>query len=282
MSTLDQQPAPAGSSDRSGQDNLRLYGRFLDAFNAADLDEVSRVIAPDFEDHHPGFDISGIDSYVEALRGAHAALDVKGELEEALLAGDDKVITRVKLTGTHVGEIMGLPATGRKVEWSTTEIWRTAGGLLVERWAQDDMLGLRGQLSSDVSNVAVVQKVSDAVNERRYADLDELFGPTFNDNNPAWSVQSLDELKVVIKAAHDGLDFTVHLDALYAASPDKVIMHITFHGRHIAPFMGQEPTGKEVSWTSLEVYRLEDGKVVERWVQADTAGLMRQLGVELP
>ncbi|GGN15179.1 ester cyclase [Streptomyces fuscichromogenes] len=269
-------------STRDQQEIQKLYGRFLDALNAGDLQGVRAVLSPDFTDHHPGFDITGIDSYLEAVRGAHESLDLKGELEEGVPLGEDRIVTRVKLTGTHLGDVLGFPATGRKVEWSTTEIWRAENGLFAERWAQDDLFGLRAQLSSDDLNYTVVRQVSDAVNERRYDDLDELFGPTFKDNNPAWSVESLDELKVIIKGAHDALDMKVHLDALYPAAPDRVIMHITFHGRHIAPFFGQEPTGREVSWTSLEVYRLEDGKVVERWVQADTTGLMRQLGVPLP
>ncbi|MEV7418438.1 ester cyclase [Streptomyces sp. NPDC089919] len=260
---------------------IALYERFLTAFNAADYSEVAAVVGDAFTDHHPGFDIQGLDSYLDALREAHKSLALRAELEEVLAAGD-RVITRVKLTGTHLGNVMGLAPTGREVEWSTTEIWRVEGGRLVERWAQDNLLGLRAQLSADEQNVAVVQQVSDAVNQRRYEDLDDLFGPTFHDNNPAWSVASLAELKEIIKAAHEALDFTVHLDALYAAAPDKVIMHITFHGRHVAPFFGQEPTGKDVSWTSLEVYRLENFKVVERWVQADTTGLMRQLDVPLP
>ncbi|MFD9635878.1 ester cyclase [Streptomyces violascens] len=262
-------------------DHLRLYERFLTALNTEDYAEIARVIGADFEDHHPGFDILGLESYLDALRGAHRTLAIKGELLETIESGN-KLITRVRLTGAHQDTALGFPATGRKVEWTTTEIWRIQDDRLVERWAQDDLLGLRGQLSPDEENVAVVQKVSDAVNERRYDDLDELFGPTFKDNNPAWDVQSLDELKGIIKAAHDALDFTVTLDALYAAAPDKVIMHITFHGKHIAPFFGMEASGKEVSWTSLEVYRLENFKVVERWVQADTAGLMRQLDVPLP
>ncbi|WP_328537683.1 ester cyclase [Streptomyces sp. NBC_00344] len=263
------------------QPGVELYKRFLTAFNDADYETVSAVIGQDFQDHHPGFEIEGLEAYLDALRGAHKSLEVHAELDEALVSGD-KVITRVTLTGTHQGPALDLPATGREVRWSTTEIWRVEDGELVERWAQDDLLGLRAQLSSDAENVAVVQRVSDAVNERRYDDLDELFGPTFRDNNPAWSVESLTELKEIIRAAHEGLDFTVHLDALYAAAPDRVIMHITFRGRHIAPFFGQEPTGKEVQWTSLEVYRLENAKVVERWVQADTTGLMRQLDVPLP
>ncbi|MEU3525813.1 ester cyclase [Streptomyces sp. NPDC038707] len=271
--------------ERTAEDSVSvaLYRRFLDAFNAADYDTVAEVIGEDFTDHHPGFEIKGRDDYLAALRGAHAAYGIRGELQEALpVAAGDKVVTRVKLSGTHREAAFGFPATGRAVEWTTTEIWRAEDGRFVERWAQDDLLGLREQVSTEAANLATVQAVSDAVNERRYDDLDELFGPTFRDNNPAWDVSSLDELKVIIKAAHDALDFTVHLDALYPASPDKVIMHITFHGKHIAPFFGQEPDGREVSWTSLEVYRLEDAKVVERWVQADTAGLMRQLDVPLP
>ncbi|MGF1431497.1 ester cyclase [Kitasatospora sp. LaBMicrA B282] len=263
------------------QANLDLYHRFLDALNRNDAKEIEAVIDPAFKDHHPGFDIDSLAVYQEALKGAHEALDLKGELEEAFTV-DDKIVTRVKLTGTHRGEVLGIPATGVAVSWTTTEIWRAEGGLLVERWAQDDLLGLKAQLARAAENVAVVQRVSDAVNAHRYDDLDELFGPSFHDNNPAWSVASLEELKGIIIGAHEALDFHAHLDALYAADPDKVIMHITFTGRHVGPFFGIEPTGKEVTWTSLEVYRLENLKVVERWVQADTAGLMRQIGVELP
>ncbi|GAA5015797.1 ester cyclase family protein [Kitasatospora paranensis] len=263
------------------QDALDLYHRFLDALNRNDPQGVAEVVDPAFVDHHPGFDISSLATYQQAIKEVHESLDLRGELEEAFTAGD-RVVTRVRLTGTHRGEVLGIPATGRPVAWTTTEIWRAEDGRLVERWAQDDLLGLKEQLARGAENVAVVQQVSDAVNAHRYDDLDALFGPTFRDNNPAWSVASLAELKGIIVAAHEALDFHAHLDALYPADPDKVIMHITFTGRHVGPFFGIEPTGREVSWTSLEVYRLEDGKVVERWVQADTAGLMRQIGVELP
>jgi predicted ester cyclase len=128
----------------------------------------------------------------------------------------------------------------------------------------------------------VTRRVSEVVNTRQYDAIDELFGEHFVDHNPAWNVQSLEELKGIIRAAHEALDFTANLDGLFPAGNDKVVMLITFTGRHIAPFFGIEPTGKEVTWTSTEVYRLEDGKVVERWTQADTTGLMAQIGVPLP
>jgi predicted ester cyclase len=263
------------------QSATAVYRRFLDAFNAARYDEVAEVIAADFVDHHAGFDINGLASYLEALKNAHTTLRIHGEIEQILEDGD-RVTTRVRLTGKHVGTVLGVPATGRDVAWDTTEIWRVSDGVLVERWATDDLLGLREQISPDAENLRVVRQVSDAVNAHDYDALDALFGDSFVDRNPAWSVESLQELKGIIIAAHEALDFTAHLDALYAAGNDKVIMHITFTGRHVAPFFGIEPTGKEVTWTSLEVYRLEENKVVERWVQADTAGLMAQIGVPLP
>ncbi|GAA0433776.1 hypothetical protein Aca07nite_01540 [Actinoplanes capillaceus] len=134
----------------------------------------------------------------------------------------------------------------------------------------------------DQENVALVRRVTDAVNARRYDDMDELFAPNFVDHNPAWNVDSLQALKGLLAVAQEALDFRAGLDALYAADGGRVIMQITFTGRHVAPIFGIHPTGLPVSWTSIEVYRLENHKIVERWVQADTTGLMRQVGVLMP
>lgn len=268
-------------------ENVALYQRLLRALNNADYGEVAEVIAPAFEDHHPGFDVHGLEAYQDAVRSAHDALRLHAELDEAL-AVDDKVITRCHLTGEHLGTAMGMPATGRRVAWTTTEIWRVADGKLVERWAQDDLLGLReqlglpAQLSADTENIELIRHLNDVVNERRYDDMDELFASSFVDHNPAWSVRDLAELKDIMRSAHEALDFTSHQDLIYVGDGGKVIIHITCIGRHVKPFFGQDPTGEGVRWTSIEVFQFENGKIAERWVQADTTGLMRQVGVPLP
>lgn len=134
----------------------------------------------------------------------------------------------------------------------------------------------------DARNVALITKLNDVVNERRYDDMDELFAPAFIDNNPAWSVSSLDELKKLLAEAHQAMDFSSHHDLIYPAAGGKVVIHITFRGRHVKPFIGQEASGKPLEWTSIEVYRIADGVIAERWVQADTTGLLAQLGVPMP
>jgi predicted ester cyclase len=258
-----------------------VYQQFLDAFNDADYDRVSEIIDPSFEDHHPGFEGHGRDAYLSALRTAHETLRLRAVLSSAIEV-DDKIITRCHLTGAHVGAVLGIPATGRKVRWSTVEIWRVRDGKLVERWAEDDLLGLRNQLAVDAANVALIHKLNNVVNEQRYEDMDELFDPSFVDNNPAWSVRSLDELKDIIRRAKEALAFTSHHDQIYAADNGRVVIHVTFAGHFVGPFLGQQPTGAPVSWTGIEVYRIENNRIMERWVQADTAGLMNQLGIPLP
>lgn len=258
-----------------------LYQHFLKAFNDRDIDDVAEIIDQDFKDHHPGFNVNGAKSYLEALRKAYATLDLTASVDD-IFESEDKVVTRVMLTGKHIGEVFGIQPTGRSISWTSTEIWRMSDGRFVERWAEDDLLGLRNQLTDDSANVALITKLNDVVNERRYDDMDELFAPDFVDNNPAWSVQNLSELKDIIRTAHEALDFTSHHDLIYAADGGKVVIHITFSGRHVKPFFDREPTGKAVRWTSIEVYRIVNRRIAERWVQADTTGLMAQLGVPLP
>jgi steroid delta-isomerase-like uncharacterized protein len=60
---------------------------------------------------------------------------------------------------------------------------------------------------------------------------------------------------------------------------DKVALHYTMQGTHRGQFMGIPATGKPFSVTGMINARIAEGKVVERWANVDTLGLMKQLGV---
>ena len=138
-----------------------------------------------------------------------------------------------------------------------------------------------GQVSIEQENIRLVKHLCDVVNARNYDAMDELFNASFVDKNPAWSVANLAELKKIIAAAHQALDQQITQDDIFAAN-DRVVVLLTFHGKHSGTFLGIPATNKAVSWTSIEIYRIENSKIVERWVQADTTGLMKQLGVKIP
>ena len=63
------------------------------------------------------------------------------------------------------------------------------------------------------------------------------------------------------------------------AEGDLVAIHETYQLKHIGAFQGLPPTGKDVTVTGTEIYRIVDGKFVEQWVEADMLGLMQQLDV---
>jgi steroid delta-isomerase-like uncharacterized protein len=75
----------------------------------------------------------------------HAFPDLQAHVEDIVAAGD-KVAVRVRFRGTHAGEFLGFPATGRTVEYVSHEFYRIAGGLIAEEWICSDMATLLGQL----------------------------------------------------------------------------------------------------------------------------------------
>jgi predicted ester cyclase len=62
------------------------------------------------------------------------------------------------------------------------------------------------------------------------------------------------------------------------AEGDKVAVHRTWRGTHTGDFQGIHPTGKHVTFTSIEIYRFVNGRLAEEWVELDRLGLWQQLG----
>lgn len=63
------------------------------------------------------------------------------------------------------------------------------------------------------------------------------------------------------------------------ADGDKVVTRVVFRGTHQGEFMGIASTGRVVEYGGTAIDRIENGKVVEGWHQADQLGMLRQLGV---
>ena len=59
---------------------------------------------------------------------------------------------------------------------------------------------------------------------------------------------------------------------------DKVIERTTARATHTGEFNGIPATGRQVMWTEIHIYRLEDGKIAELWSEIDLLGLLVQLG----
>ena len=79
-----------------------------------------------------------------------------------------------------------------------------------------------------------------------------------------------------LRAAFPDIRYTVE-DMI--AEGDRVALRWSMHGTHGGEILGIPATGKQVTLTGLDIYRLNDGRLAEHWDQVDVMGLLQQLGV---
>jgi steroid delta-isomerase-like uncharacterized protein len=135
-------------------ENEKLVRRLVEeSVNANRPELLEWMVARDVR-VHPGTpgaapDTDGIEELKEAFKRFHVAIpDLHIALDDVIAAGD-RVATRWTATGTHQGELAGIPATGRTVRWGGIDVYRVNDGLIVEWWRNDDFIGLLHQLGQD-------------------------------------------------------------------------------------------------------------------------------------
>jgi predicted ester cyclase len=105
--------------------------------HTGDLDAAEEIFAPD---------------YVEAAKQEAADFrrgfpDVVSTIED-LIAEGDKVVARWRSRATHLGEYMGVPPTGKEVEFTGISVYRIEGGKIAESWNSEDQFGLLRQIGA--------------------------------------------------------------------------------------------------------------------------------------
>jgi len=133
-------------------DELRAATRrfFEEVWNKGKLDEAGAFLAPRFVSHNTlDVRIVGPGEYAAAVSDYRAAFpDLHTVLEEVLVDGD-RVVVRGTDRGTHLGDFMGFPASGRKVTTTWIEIFRMENGKAAEGWLESDSATVRAQLAAD-------------------------------------------------------------------------------------------------------------------------------------
>jgi steroid delta-isomerase-like uncharacterized protein len=133
--------------------NKATFGRFHDAVNSGDAQLISKtideVVEPDVRIGTPlPIDATGAQALKEVwstLLRAYPDLHVS---VEDLIAEADKLVCRNVVTGTHQGEYLGLPPTGRSVTYNEIFIFRFEGGRIAETWGVVDLLAQLRQLGA--------------------------------------------------------------------------------------------------------------------------------------
>ena len=129
-------------------DHAATMRRAYDLLNAGDVDGFGDLLADDFVEHEelPGLAPTkeGIKDFFKMYLAAFP--DLRMDAEDVLASGD-KVVARLRATGTHEGEFLGIPATGKSFDVQLVDIIRFGDdGLAHEHWGVFDTMAMMQQL----------------------------------------------------------------------------------------------------------------------------------------
>jgi len=120
-----------------------LHGIY-EAINTGNLALLDKYVAPGYIEHSEGF--QGVEPFRQQITAFRAAFsDLHVSIDELLTDGD-RFASRTTVTGTHTGDLMGLPATGKHISVQAVDIGRIENGQARERWGGLDMYSMLTQL----------------------------------------------------------------------------------------------------------------------------------------
>ena len=115
-----------------------------EAVNTGHVDLLEKFVAPDYVEHSEGF--RGVEAFGQQITAFRAAFpDLHVSIDDLLIDGD-RFASRTTVTGTHTGDLMGMPATGKRISVEAVDIGRIENGQAKERWGGLNMFSMLTQL----------------------------------------------------------------------------------------------------------------------------------------
>jgi steroid delta-isomerase-like uncharacterized protein len=133
-------------------------------------------------------------------------------------------------------------------------------------------------MSTEENKKVVLRWIEQAWEKKNVDVIDELHAPDYVGHivgtpGPVRGREAFKQLFAAYLAAFD-----LHrTNEFLIAEGDKVVAYDTYLVKHKGEFAGIPPTGKELSATGIDIYRIVDGKIVEQWYEMDFTGLLQQL-----
>lgn len=128
------------------QNKMLARHLFEEMWNSKNLAVVDEMVAPNFVFHNSVQTLYGPEGFKQFARTYHAAFpEAHFTIEDAIAEGDT-VVLRWTARGTHSGELLGIPPTGKQVMVSGITISLFSNDKNVESWGEFDALGMLQQI----------------------------------------------------------------------------------------------------------------------------------------
>src|SRR5690349_3249231 len=134
-------------------------------------------------------------------------------------------------------------------------------------------------MSTEENKALVRREYEQGVNPKNFSVRAEVLASIYVANIPGQEpMHRIEALKQFTSSFFTAFpDLTTSIENLMAEG-DRVAVRQTWRGTHTGTFLHIPATGKPVTFTSIEVYRVAGGKLAEEWVELDMLGLLQQLG----
>jgi steroid delta-isomerase-like uncharacterized protein len=129
----------------SVEENKAIFRRIVEeGFNKGNLAIVDELVATNHVNHTDN--VHGPEEYKQFITMYRTAFpDLHMTIEDQIAEGD-KVVNRWTSRGTHKGDLMGIPPTGKQTTVTGMYVARIIGGKIVEEWGNLDALGMMQQI----------------------------------------------------------------------------------------------------------------------------------------
>jgi steroid delta-isomerase-like uncharacterized protein len=131
---------------------------------------------------------------------------------------------------------------------------------------------------------AVVRRNTEEVQGRGNFDVfEELFADDFVDHTPQPNTTpdkaGVRRLYTYLRAAFPDFRAEIHWQL---ADEDRVTTYKTYYGKHEGPFLGIAPTHRRIHFETVDVMRVQNGKITDHWGVGNLLSLMQQIGGWIP
>jgi predicted ester cyclase len=130
----------------SSEDNKAAVRACFENASQGNFDALHDIVTPDYVVHPE--EVRGADGLAEMVQAYRSALSGLRVTIDQQFTDGDYVATRYTISGTHDGDLMGTPPTGKDVAFTGITISRCEGGRIAEEWEIADVVGLLGQVGA--------------------------------------------------------------------------------------------------------------------------------------
>ena len=295
----------------TGQSPEAVARILYQAYETREFEKAAELVADEAEivNVATGDRFLGKHGFLQHARGWAAAFpDLRIEIDQVAAAGDTAVV-EYALKGTHTGAMVSpggfVPPTWSQVEIHLCDVLSLRDGRVARIASYFDsgtMLRQMGLLPNSPLHAQerraalglFATEVDSSAQQRNKAIVQRFLEEVINQQNPGaagatcatelrWHGGSLGQAENLaafqsalasVFASFPDLHVEIH-DVI--AEEDRVAVRATMHGTQLGEFRGIPPTGKRISSSAINSYRIVNSRIAEEWWQHDVLGLMEQL-----